>query len=107
MENKLHHIVDATGLNDLGCLSSCLYTDIDNAQEHPTTKLIPALTNHKDSKIPINPISEAPVLTYQNRGYIKPLNDWDNPDFFMAAFPILFPFGIGGYLTKKDELRQI
>ena len=107
LENELHHIVDATGLNDLGCLSGYLYTDADNAQEHPTTKLISALANHKDSETPIDPASEAPVLMYQNRGYVKPLNDWDNPDFFTTAFLTLFLCGIGDHLTKKDKLEQI
>lgn len=107
LEKELHHAVDAAGLNDSGCLSGCLYTDTDNVREHPTTKLISALANHKDSETPIDPASEAPVLTYQSRDYVKPLNDWDNPDFFTAAFPTLFPFGVGGYLTKKDEPGQI
>ncbi|WP_375449087.1 DUF6570 domain-containing protein [uncultured Nostoc sp.] len=107
LENDLHHAVDVAGLNDLGCLSGCLYTDADDARDHPTTKLISALANHKDSETPIDPASEAPVLTYQSRGYVKPLNDWDNPDFFTAAFPTLFPFGVSGHLTKKDEPGRI
>lgn len=74
-ENKLHYIVNATGLNDLGCLNSCLYTDIDNIQEYLTIKLISILANYKNSEIPINPASEVLVLIYQNRGYDKPLND--------------------------------
>lgn len=107
LENELHHVVDATGLNDSGCLYNCLYTDADDAQEHPTTKLISALANHKDSETPIDPASEAPVFTYQSRDYVKPLNDWDNHDFFTTAFPTLFPFGVGDHLTKKDESGQI
>lgn len=91
----------------MGCLSNCLYTDTENAQKHLTIKLISVLANHKDSKTTINPASKAPVLIYQNKYYVKPLNNCNNPDFFTAAFSTLFLFGIGGHQTKKDELRQI
>lgn len=30
-KNKLHNVVNATGLDDSGCLGGCLYTNIDNA----------------------------------------------------------------------------
>lgn len=86
----MHYAVDAVCLNDLGYLRDCLYTNANNAQEHPTTKLILILANHKDSKTPINPASEATVLIYQNRDYVKLLNDWDNLDFFTVAFSTLF-----------------
>ena len=64
LKNELYHAVDDTSLNDLGCLSDCLYTDADDIQKHLTTKLISALANYKDSEIPIDPISKAPILTY-------------------------------------------
>ncbi len=30
-ENELHQAVDTASLYDSGCLSGCLYTDVDNA----------------------------------------------------------------------------
>ena len=75
--------------------------------KHPITKLVSALVNYKDLEIKINPVSEIPILIYQNKGYIKLLNDWDNLNFFTATLFILFLFGIGGHLTKKDTLRRI
>ena len=63
-ENELHHVVDAASLDVSNCLSGCLYTDVDDAGKHSTTKLISALANHKDSKTLIDPALEASVLTY-------------------------------------------
>lgn len=106
-ENKLNHVGNTASLNISACLGGCLYTDIDNAWKHLTTKLISVVENHKDSGISIDHASKVLLLTYQNKSYMKPLNDWDNPDFFTSVFPTLFLFGIGGYLTKKDESGQI
>lgn len=101
-ENKLHHIVNTTSLNDSGCLSNCFFIDVNDARKHPTTKLILVLANYKDSRTLINPGSEVPLLIYQNKDYIKPFNDRNNPDFFTTVFLTLFCFGIGGHLIKKD-----
>ena len=106
-ENKLHHKVVVTGLNNSSCLSSCLHTDANNVGEHLTTKLISVLANHKDSGTPIDSILEVLLLIYQKKGYIKLLNNWDNPDFYMTTFPTIFSFEIGGHLVKKDESKQI
>ena len=89
-ENKLHHTFNAAGLNDLGSLSGFLYIHVNNTQEHPTKKLILASIIYKDLETPLNLALETPIFTNQNRGYIKPLNDWNNPDFFIAAFSTLF-----------------
>lgn len=43
---------------------------------------------------------------YQNRDYIKLLNDLNNFSFFIVAFFILFLFEISGYFTKKNKPRQ-
>lgn len=69
--------------------------------------MILASTNHKDLEILINTVSKALVLTYQNRGYIKLLNNRDNPDFFIATFLPFYLFAVGGHLAKKNEPKQI
>ncbi len=97
-ENKLHQAVDTTGLDDSGCLNGCLYMDADDARKYLTTKFVSELANHKNSGTLINLASKAPVLSYQTKSYITPLNNWENPDYFTAAFPTLFLFGASDYL---------
>lgn len=75
LENELYHTVNATSPNDLWYLSNCLYTNANNTQEPLTTKLISVLANHKDLEIPINLISKAQILMYQNKSYVKSFND--------------------------------
>ena len=104
-ENELHHAVDSGGLNDTGFLSGCLYTDANDTRTHPTMKLVSAVTNYKN-KAALNEHMDLPVLTYINNGRSTPLNDWNNPNYFTAAFPTLFPFGIGGHLATKDCPRK-
>lgn len=66
-------------------------------------KLVSAVTNHKrnlnDEEL------DTPILTYTNNGGIVPLKDWENPEYFTAAFPTLFPYGVGGLLVLKDKPR--
>ena len=106
-KNKLYQLVNVAGLEYLGYLSGCLYTNTDNAQEHPTTKLVSALVNHKNSGTLIDLMSKALVLSYQTKGYIIPLNNGENPDYFTVAFATLFLFGVGSHLTQKDGLRRV
>ena len=91
-KNELHQAVNAASQDDSGGLSGCFYIDADNAREHPTTKLVTVLTNHKNLGTLIYPTSKAPVFSYQTQGYITPLIDRENPDYFMVAFPTLFSF---------------
>lgn len=74
-ENKLHHTVDVPRLNNSSCKNKYLYTDADNAQKQLIIKFVLTLIKYKDPEIHINPALEKPVFTYQNKGYIKLLND--------------------------------
>lgn len=40
-----------------------------------------------------------PVISYNLCGDRIALNDWDNPNFFPMAFPILFPYGNRGHFA--------
>lgn len=101
-ENELHSAVNDAGLNDSGLLSGCLYTDADDAREHPTMKLVSAVTNYKRGAA-LSDNVDLPILTYKNSGRPIPLNDWENPNYFTSAFPTLFPFGIGGHLGSCTD----
>lgn len=74
-ENKLHQTVNAVSLDDLGYLSNCLYTNVDDTWKYLTLKLVLVLTNYKNSKTLIDPMLKAPVFIYQTKSYIILLND--------------------------------
>lgn len=61
--------------DDLGCLTGCLYMDVDNTQEYSIIKLVLAIANHKNLEILINLMSKVLILTYRIKSYIFPLND--------------------------------
>jgi hypothetical protein len=42
-----------------------------------------------------------PVIFYTMRGQISLLDQWSDPRYFTAAFPTLFPIGIGGHLEDR------
>lgn len=42
-----------------------------------------------------------PVIFYTMRGQITLLDQWSDPRYFTAAFPTLFPTGIGGHLEDR------
>lgn len=62
-------------LNNLGCLSKCLYTDTNNILKYLTIKLVSILANHKDFKESTNFPSDLLIFTNKNTGYLKPLNN--------------------------------
>lgn len=67
--------------------------------------MISVLTNYKNLVILINFALEILVFIYQNKDYLKLLNDLDNLNFFIIAFLIFF-FEINSYLTKKTSLNK-
>lgn len=103
-ENDLHHTANNARIGDSDLLSGCLYTDVNDTQEHPTMKLVSAITNYKSRSN--NDNTNSLILTYQNNGYVTPLNDWDNPEYFTASFPTLSPFGIGGHLSTANSPKK-
>lgn len=71
----MNQTIAIVSLNNLGCLSGYLHTNVDNAQKYLNKKLISILVNHKDLAISIDSTSKTPILTYQNKDYMKLLND--------------------------------
>lgn len=107
----MHYTVNNANLNDSGLLSGCLYTDTDDAQKHPTMKLISAVTNYKRGA-DVSDNVDLSILTYKNSRRPIPLNDYENPNYFMLVFSTLFSFGIEGHLgswtdgkTAKNSLQ--
>ncbi len=106
-KNNLDHAVNNAEISDSGLLSGCLYTDVDDTQEHPPMKLVSAITNHK--KKSNNENANIPILSYKNSDRVVRLNNWENPEYFTTSFPSLFPFGIGGHVctTRGSKKRNI
>ncbi|KAH8650298.1 hypothetical protein BGZ60DRAFT_389297, partial [Tricladium varicosporioides] len=46
-----------------------------------------------------------PHISYNSTQYLPLINAFTDPDYFTAAFPTLFPFGIGGYLGDVNGDR--
>ncbi|XHF99669.1 hypothetical protein AWENTII_003161 [Aspergillus wentii] len=43
-----------------------------------------------------------PTIAYKIRGNATLIDNWTGPCYFTAAFPTLFPAGIGGHLDERD-----
>jgi hypothetical protein len=58
-----------------------------------------------DEKDTINGHSRLPHISYKTTEHLPPMDAFTNPDYFTAAFPTLFPFGIGGHLGDANGDR--
>ena len=46
-----------------------------------------------------------PHISYKTARHLPLMSAFTDPDYFTAAFPTLFPFGIGGYLGDANRDR--
>lgn len=74
-----------------------IYTDANDTREDLTMKLVSAVTNYKWGAVLSDNI-DLPIFTYKNSRHPILLNNWENLNYFISAFPTLFPFGIGDHL---------
>lgn len=91
-ENDFHHTTNNAHLQDDGILSGCLYIDTDGTWEHPTTRLVSAIANHHIQMNDATLKFTLPAIIYQTHGQAVFLNDWDDPNFFMATSLFLHCF---------------
>ncbi len=107
-KNDLHHAIGSASINESGILSGCIYIDVNESRQNPYMKLIFAIHNLlndsalDDNSVEGHSVNPSPVITYNLQGDRKPLNDWDNPDFFPIAFLALFPYGDGGHIAPRS-----
>lgn len=98
-ENDLQQAMDDASLNAVGMTGGCLYTDVDNIREHPTSKLLSAVANR--NMLDESTRADVPPLTYRTKRHAIPLNDWDDSFFFQLHFQRCF------LLVSEDISRII
>jgi hypothetical protein len=99
-------------------LTASVSTDINGERQDPDLRTLNAVYHLKNSQ-PIDsdqtfltpnpagsrhqpPTSKPiPLLKYTIRGETRLLSHWQDPDYFLSAFPTLFPRGIGGHLDQR------
>lgn len=101
-KNDLYHPIDSAENNDSRILNSCIYSNVNKLRQNQYLKLIFAINNFSNKHSRIDEEDKTlPIITYSDYGHSKPLNDWDNLDFFSFAFLALFFYGDGGYITPR------
>lgn len=99
-KNNLHHTIRAVSINKLRILSGCIYIDINKSRQNPYLKLISAIYNlFVDNAVKDHNNDLRPFISYNLHGDGKPLNDWDNLDFFPITFLALFSYRDGGHIA--------
>ena len=61
--------------------------------------------HYDDERGALNDNSQPLHISYKTIGELPPINAFTDPDYFTAAFPTLFPFGIGGHLGDLNGNR--
>ncbi len=93
----MHTTISDYNKSQSGLLSGCVFSNIDGMRHHPVLKLISAVNNlaNDDGE------KTEPLIVYSANGHPICLNDWEDKHYFTGAFPMLFPFGDGGYQAKR------
>lgn len=92
-------------------------TDIDGERQDPDRRLLNTLLelvsnrsrqktkrttqSHNTQSMSSHYSRRVPLISYTMRGQITPLSHWVDPRYFTAAFPTLFPTGVGGHLEDR------
>lgn len=98
--------------NDFGLfLTGSVSTDINGERQNSDLRMLHTLVDVVGSRSQErpNPVQEcptagqrAPVVSYRTRGQVALMNHWSDPYYFTAAFPTLFPMGVGGHLDERN-----
>ncbi|KAI7971253.1 hypothetical protein EIK77_001186 [Talaromyces pinophilus] len=119
-ENDLQAAQDETFSigDDAVFTTGSVSTDINGERQDPNIRMLNTLfdviterlhpprtpgTGANDSAIlPLPHGSNPPILAYRIHGTATLVDHWTDPCFFTAAFPTLFPTGVGGHLDERD-----
>jgi hypothetical protein len=118
-ENDLHAAQDAVfGTDDHEpFISSSVYTDVNEERQDPYARMIDTLREVVTRGVygtgesvptvedvidgPGRRRGNMPTISYAIRGQSALMNSWEDPRYFTAAFPTLFPTGTGGHQDKR------
>jgi Domain of unknown function (DUF6570) len=118
-ENDLHAAQDALFDADdhEALISGSVYTDVNGERQDPNARMIDTLREvvsrnrcGTDGNVPsTEDVIDEPVhrrgtmrtISYAIRGQSALINSWEDPHYFTAAFPTLFPTGTGGHQDKR------
>jgi hypothetical protein len=85
-------------------LTGSVTTDINAERQNPDLRNLDTLFDLVTSRSQVTDRPEhrrTPLIRYTIRGKTTLLNHWDDPRYFTAAFPTLFPTGVGGHLEQR------
>jgi hypothetical protein len=120
-ENDLHaahdEILDSDDHEAL--ITGSVYTDVNGERQDPNTRMIYTLRGvlardqckTDDSAPPTGDTADEsrlrhgdiPSISYAVRGQFALMSTWEDPHYFTAAFPTLFPNGIGGHQDERTS----
>lgn len=118
-ENDLHAAQDGLVNADDNevFISGSVCTDVNGERQDPNVRFIDTLRkvmtgnpcavdgNTVDTDVGTDERTPSqrsmPTISYAIRGQSTLLSNWEDPHYFTAAFPTLFPTGIGGHQDKR------
>lgn len=95
-------------------ITGSVSTDINGERQDPDLRMLDTLFTTVSSRPtppavyaehptrPTDRSGKPPMISYTVHGTTTLLDHWKDPSFFTAAFPTLFPTGIGGHLEDRD-----
>ncbi|KAF4210355.1 hypothetical protein CNMCM5878_004518 [Aspergillus fumigatiaffinis] len=108
---------ESVDFNDCGLvLTGSVSTDINGERQNSDLRMLHTLLDVVGSRSypseqafgRTNPAQKCPtasqripVVSYRTHGQVALMDHWSDPHYFTAAFPTLFPMGIGGHLDER------
>lgn len=118
-ENDFHAAQDAPVDADEheALITGSVYTDVNGERQDPNVRLIDTLRRvmagnpcePSESTLDADDATDErragqgnlPTISYTMHGQSALMSNWEDPHYFTAAFPTLFPYGTGGHQEER------
>ncbi|OKO97720.1 ATP-dependent DNA helicase PIF1 [Penicillium subrubescens] len=110
-ENDLQAAQDSASDVNIGepFITGSVSTDINGERQDPNLRVLAALFGTITNRPPAlsevtlaeKELGKMPAISYTIHGQAILVDHWSDPYYFTAAFPTLFPTGIGGHLDER------